>query len=231
MHSCGLRTTTHQVGTASALPTTEPHSSAAGALEPDCLGSTQDHLWGQAEHAHWPGTRAVPRTAQLDAHFATVAGFLSSRLQNRASLSLPRAGAASYKRSYRGDRRASHTASLYLVGGQAVQRVKRFRRGGVQLAQVPQQGQVPKNSVMRLSAKQTGGGGERPQQAHPHFHYVDPCAPWNPQPCLSLSPGTRSGDMERGALLAGAPSGHSLGKTPDCPPSPKLHWRWKVTQD
>lgn len=144
---------------------TESHSLEAGALEPDCLGSIQGHLWGQAEHSHWPRTRLVPRTAQPDASSATAAGFLKRGVTEP----IPWAGSEGYKRSYKAERGAPHTEttvfakgrcsppqlSVYLIGGQAVQGMKRFRRGGLQLAKVTQQGQVPKDSVMRLSAKQT----------------------------------------------------------------------------
>lgn len=97
-------------GTASAPPTTnrvtQLGSGSAGTRLP---GSIQGHLWGQGGHAHWPGTRAVPRTAQPDARSATAAGFLSSRLQNGESPSPPRGLVLRVTRSYKADRRAPHT--------------------------------------------------------------------------------------------------------------------------
>lgn len=144
-------------GTASAPPTTnrvtQLGSGSAGTRLP---GSIQGHLWGQGGHAHWPGTRAVPRTAQPDARSATAAGFLSSRLQNGESPSPPRGLVLRLRGAIkRTEERRTQKLSLYLIGGQAVQGMQRFRWGGMQLAEVTQQGQVPKNSVMRLSEKQT----------------------------------------------------------------------------
>lgn len=47
-----------------------------------------------------------------------------------------------------------------------MQGLERFRGGGVQLAKVTQQGQVPEDSVMRLPESKAGGG-ERGPRDHP----------------------------------------------------------------